>query len=85
MKRLLIPMVISLVILSAPPAEAKGFWKKVKSAVYAGSSDRGVLRKVLGAPFWAIGFTVTLVGDITVVPLYNGAMHYVNGQSVTGW
>lgn len=43
---------------------------------------KGIFRKILGAPFWVIGFTATLVADVTVVPLYEGATHYIDAPSV---
>lgn len=43
---------------------------------------KGIFRKVLGAPFWIVGFTVTLVADVTVVPLCEGATHYIDAPSV---
>lgn len=43
---------------------------------------KGIFRKVLGAPFWIVGFTVTLVADVTVVPLCEGVTHYIDAPSV---
>lgn len=44
---------------------------------------KGIFRKVLGAPFWCLGFAVTLVADVTVVPLYKGATHYIDAPTVS--
>lgn len=43
------------------------------------------LRKVLGAPFFAVGFTAALIADVTVVPIYNGAKHYIYEPAISGW
>lgn len=42
-------------------------------------------RKIIGAPFVAIGFAGALVADVTVIPLYKGAKHYVIAPAVKGW
>lgn len=43
---------------------------------------KGLFRKVLGAPFWCLGFAVTLVADVTIVPMYEGATQYIYAPSV---
>lgn len=45
----------------------------------------GILRKVLGAPFYAVGFTIALVADVVATPFKQGADHYVNAPAVKGW
>lgn len=42
-------------------------------------------RKILGAPFFAIGFTAALVADVTVYRLYKGAKHYDQNPPIKGW
>lgn len=49
------------------------------------SEAKGLGRKLLGAPFWAVGFVATLVADVTLVPLKDGALHYVRKPAVRGW
>lgn len=43
------------------------------------------LRKVLGAPGFAVGFVVAMTADLTVVPLRKGFKHYVIAPAIKGW
>lgn len=43
------------------------------------------LRKVVGAPFWCVGFAVCVVADLTVVPLCKGVTHYIDAPAIKGW
>lgn len=42
-------------------------------------------RTILGAPFWAVGFVVRLIADVTIVPFKNGSNYYYYAPAVKGW
>lgn len=42
-------------------------------------------RKILGAPFYAIGFGTALLVDITLVPFGKGQYKYHTAPAVKGW
>jgi hypothetical protein len=57
----------------------------IMCAVVAQPAHAGVLRKVFGAPFWVVGFTVALVADVVAVPFKQGAKHYIDSPAMPGW
>jgi len=74
MKKLLIlAMVASMALATVQPAEAKSYY------------GTGPVRRVLGAPWVVVGFALSLIGDVTVMPLYRGFKHYVDAPAVKGW
>lgn len=78
MKNLAFAMVLVAVlgVTQATPAHAFSLKRAARHVT---------LRKVLGAPFYCVGFTVALVADLTVIPLTAGAEHYIKGEPITGW
>lgn len=43
------------------------------------------IRTVVGAPFYAVGFGVLMVTDLTVTPVIKGAKQYIYGAPIAGY
>jgi hypothetical protein len=52
---------------------------------FAPPAHAGLGRKILGAPFFAVGFVVTLIGDLVATPFKSGSQQYIYGAPVKGW